>query len=360
MLQPDAVEANRPSSLHLAQQAADMIIVSHADFAPALAPLVSLRRSQGLAVKVVDVADIYDEFNFGRPGPYAIKAFLSAAASTWTTKPRWVLLVGDATYDPRGYLGTGRANYLPVQLIGTRQLETVSDDWFVDFDDDGLPDIAIGRLPVDDSATAAALVNKIVAYENAGAAGWKSRALLVSGADDAYDAFENSTSALPSLLPASMAVTTILQGRSANPSADFLDAFNSGQGLVNYIGHGSTEIWKGNLFTSAAAGTLTNGSATPFVISMTCLNGYFQDVYTFSLAKALLEAPGGGAVAVWASSSLTDAAPQSVLNRSMIKALYGAAPITVGEAAMAAKASVPDRDVRRTWILFGDPAMSIR
>jgi hypothetical protein len=44
----------------------------------------------------------------------------------------------------------------------------------------------------------------------------------------------------------------------------------------------------------------------------------------------------------------------------MIKALYGAAPITVGEATMAAKASVPDTDVRRTWILFGDPAMSIR
>lgn len=99
---------------------------------------------------------------------------------------------------------------------------------------------------------------------------------------------------------------------------------------------------------------------TPLVLSMTCLNGYFQDVYTTALAKALLNAPGGGAVAVWASSGLTDASPQSNINQAMVKALYGAQPMTIGQAAAAAKKGTTDLDVRRTWILFGDPAMKLQ
>ena len=83
-------------------------------------------------------------------------------------------------------------------------------------------------------------------------------------------------------------------------------------------------------------------------------------VYSVSLAEAVLTAPGGGAVGVWASSGLTDSAPQTALNQAMISALYGGASITVGEAALVAKAAVSDADVRSTWILFGDPSMRIR
>ena len=45
------------------------------------------------------------------------------------------------------------------------------------------------------------------------------------------------------------------------------------------------------------------------------------------------------------------------LNQSMTGALFGAAPLTLGDAALAAKQTVDDLDVRRTWILFGDPAI---
>jgi hypothetical protein len=358
--QPVSITAHHPSSWHTSQAGADMVIISHADFIPSLGPLQSLRQTQGHTVAVIDVQDAYDEFNFGEQSPYAIQALLSTANSAWTTKPHWVLLVGDATYDPRNYLGTGQVDYLPVPLVDTALLETSSDDWFVDFNGDGIPEMAIGRLPVDSAATASALVSKIVAYDQAGAAVWKSRALLVSGANDSYDTFESYTSAVQALLPASSAVTKILQGSDSNAATDFMTALNGGQGLVNFVGHGSTEVWDGGLFSSTAAGTVTNGSATPFVISMTCLNGYFQDVFTFSLAKALLQASGGGAVGVWASSTLTGSGPQATMNQAMIGALFGTAPMTVGDAAVAAKQTVTDPDVRRTWILFGDPAMTLR
>jgi hypothetical protein len=356
---PANVEANQPSSWHSAQAGADMVIISHGDFIDSLAQLITLRQSQGLKVAVVNVEDLYDEFNYGVLSPYAVKNFLANARTVWTRKPRWVLLVGDATSDPRDYFGKHQEDYVPVELVATTQLETASDDWFGDFNNDGIPEMAFGRLPVHAVSDAAALVAKIVAYDKAVAAPWKNKALLAAGANDSENNFESYIAAVQALLPG-MTVTKILQGSDPNAAADFLAAFNSGQGLVDFSGHGATEVWLGNLFSSAAAGTVTNGAATPFLISMTCLNGYFQDVWTFSLAEAVLEAPGGGAVGVWASSGLTDSAPQATLNQAMIKALYGGGSITVGEAAVTAKKAVTDPDVRKTWILFGDPAMKIK
>jgi len=198
-----------------------------------------------------------------------------------------------------------------------------------------------------------------VAYDQAGTAAWKNKALVVAGANDSNNNFENYASAAQALLPGGMAVTKILQSSDPNPAVDFMTAFNSGAGLVDYSGHGSTEDWDGDMLTSDAATGAANGAATPFVISMTCLNGYFQDVWTFALAKALLEAPGGGAVGVWASSGLTNSAPQATLNQTMLQTLYGGGSITVGEAAMAAKKSTTDPDVQRTWILFADPSMRL-
>ena len=92
---------------------------------------------------------------------------------------------------------------------------------------------------------------------------------------------------------------------------------------------------------------------------MNCLNGYFHDVYSHSLAEALLEAPNGGAVAVWASSTLTEPDGQAMMNRELSPALRRRA-LTIGEAISRAKQTVTDPDVRKSWILFGDPSMKLK
>ena len=115
---PVSAEANAPSLWHAAQGGADLVVVTHEAFAASVAPLVALRQAQGLTVAVVHVEDVYDEFNDGVPSPYAVKDFLATARAVWTTKPRWALLVGDGTVDPRDYLGTHAVNYVPVALVG--------------------------------------------------------------------------------------------------------------------------------------------------------------------------------------------------------------------------------------------------
>jgi hypothetical protein len=360
--QPVSVTANHPSSWHAPQAGYDMVMISHSDFMSSLAPLVTLRQGQGRQVAVIDVEDLYDEFNFGEKTPYALKEFLQTAQTQWQLPPHFVLLVGDATFDPKNYLGQGDFDFVPTYLVDTTSLETASDDWFSDFSSTGLPQMAEGRLPIRTATDAATLVNKIVGYDQSGSSSWTQQALLLADQDDSGDAFVEDTATLKGLLPASLSVSEISLATDSDSTAhsDVLSALNDGVGLVDYEGHGSEQLWENGLFDTTDATGLTNGSMLPFVVSMTCLNGYFQDVYADSLAKALIKAPGGGAVAVWASSGLTYSSPQATLNQALVKALFGSQPMTLGEAAATAKAAVTDMDVRHTWILFGDPATKLQ
>ena len=142
--------------------------------------------------------------------------------------------------------------------------------------------------------------------------------------------------------------------------AQLLASINSGAKVVSYSGHGSTNQWRGNILTSDDARGLTNGKSLPLFVMMTCLNGYFDDPVLDSLSESLLKAANGGAVSVWASTAQTDPAVQSALSQAFYRELFGTTPVTVGEAASRAKSAMTDSDVRRTWILFGDPAMRIK
>ncbi|MEW6128141.1 MAG: C25 family cysteine peptidase [Acidobacteriota bacterium] len=132
----------------------------------------------------------------------------------------------------------------------------------------------------------------------------------------------------------------------------------------NYSGHGSPTGWRGNLLTATEARGLISESYAIFIL-MNCLNGYFQDANLDSLGEALMKAERGGALAVWASSGLTLPMEQTLMNQALYGELFnpslaGKAGITLGEATRQAKTKINDRDIRRTWILFGDPTLKVR
>ena len=125
------------------------------------------------------------------------------------------------------------------------------------------------------------------------------------------------------------------------------------------MGHASVSVWQGDLLSSDDAHTLSNASRLPVIITMNCLNGFFHDLFTESLAEAFLKAETGGAVAFWASSGLTNPQQQALVNQALIPYLLGD-NLTLGEAILKAKAATRESSVRRTWILFGDPSMKLR
>ena len=308
------------------------------------------------------MTDVYDEFSFGEKSPEAIRAFLGVARDKWARAPRYVLLVGDASFDPKNYLGFGDFDLVPTRMVPTAYMLTDSDDWFVDFDGDALPEMAIGRLPVRTAAEAATVVSKIVSHDQPGTAGaWSSKVLLVSDATDEFD-FEAASGQLTPLVPADLTVQPVSVDDlgSAGAHSAIVSAVNGGQLLVNYMGHGSEDVWsQSDIFNGVDAAGLTNGTKLPTFVLMTCLNGLFDDLWVESIAESLLKAPGGGAVAVWASSTLTNPEPQAVMNQELFRILQDPAA-RIGDAVRNAKAAVTDLDVRRTWVLFGDPAMRVR
>ena len=110
--------------------------------------------------------------------------------------------------------------------------------------------------------------------------------------------------------------------------------------------------------TSSDAKELQNSRLTLFVM-MNCLNGFFQDVASDSLSESLMKAGHGGAVAVWASSGMTTPDGQTLIDQEFCRQSSDR-NATIGEAIRNAKAATGDRDIRRTWILLGDPAMHVK
>jgi uncharacterized repeat protein (TIGR01451 family) len=356
-------EANRPSHWHAAQAGADIAMVSYGAYAGLLSRLVHAHEAEGKTSVVVPVGELYDEFNFGEKTPLAIRKFLQTAKQNWRTAPTYLLLNGRASFDPRDYLGFGNLDLVPTQFVPAGSLMTASDDWFSDFTDSGMPTIATGRLPVASEDDANTVVGKIVSYgDNSTNGAWTSNALMVADRNDSEN-FTQDAQAVQSQLPKSMQATDVFTAMVGTATArqEIIAGINSGQLLVNYTGHGSEEQWSGSdIFDTNTVATLTNGSQLPVFLIMDCLNGYFQDVYAQPLGVVLLLAPNGGAVATFASTGLNQPAPQTQLDKLVVQnALSGLRP-TLGDTILKAKSQINDLNVRKTFVLFGDPAMRFK
>jgi hypothetical protein len=374
-LHPASLVFNQASTLNEASNpsnAADLLIIAHKSFIPSLTAvlpgtttsLVALRESQGYTVKVVDIEDVFDEFSYGMHTPQAITDFLSRARTTWARAPRYLLLVGDASYDYRNYEGGGNFDLVPTKLIDTVFMETGSDDTLTDFDGDGIPEIPVGRLPVRTVAEANLILSKIVNFSPSNV---PQSALLVADAQGSYFFnFEQANEQLIPLLPANMQASVQRVYRAQQPSdaaarASIISKINSGAALVNYSGHGNVNAWTGApIFSTADAMALTNGNKLSVVVVMDCLNGYFVAPPIDCISEALMKAPNGGAVASFSSSGLTIPIGQHEMGQQLFSLLYSGPPIALGDATRQAKGATNDLDVRRTWILFGDPTMKIR
>jgi hypothetical protein len=358
VMAPAAIHWNEPSAWNAASNVANLVIITNKAFASAANTLKSARIAQGYSTVAVDVQNIYDEFSYGHHSAQAIRDFLKRATS-WKTAPHYVVLLGDASFDPRNYMTLGSYDFVPTKLINTTWLKAVSDDWFADFNDVGIPSMAVGRIPARTATEANGIVNKIVSRNVTAGDSW---AKIVEVIDDTPDGhpFDREAAKIASVIPSPFTVDRISIATTPSAGAAIVNAFNRGSVVTNYVGHGSMEIWSHSLFTSYVASTLTNAPRLPFVVTLDCFNGYFHDLFTDSLAEALLRNPNGGAIGVWASSGLITTSPQVSMGLEFNRRVFGATPTTVGDAVIAAKAMTTDSDTRRTFILFGDPTLKLK
>ena len=332
-------------------------MITTGEMAGSLEGLKALRESQGLRVTIVDVEDIYDEFSYGNKRPEAIKEYLEMANRSFGKGVRYVLMGGDASYDPKNYLGYGDSDLVPTKLYDSGYMEAETDDWFVDFDGDNVPEVAIGRLPVKNATEAAAMVGKVIRYERGEGS---NKVMLASDIGEGYS-FSGVNSVLRGLLPEGIEVREVNRGSEEDSviRREVLEGINEGEKIVNYNGHGSVGLWRGGILTGSDAAGMTNRERLTVFVMMTCLNGYFADPGVESLSESVMKAEGGGAGA-WGSTAQCEPSGQGEMNEELYRLLFGGGGMTMGEATVGAKKMVRDEDVRRSWIYFGDPAMKLK
>ncbi len=356
-----SIKENTPSTLSLTTNQADMVIITPKEWLAEANNWATYRQNDGLNTIVVDVDDTVDEFAFGVSGHFGISEFLEHAHNNWQTAPRYVLLFGDATNDPRNYTASGDFTRMPIQFIDTLYQETSSDEALGDFDNDGLAEIAIGRIPARQTSDITAAFAKTQNFEadlvNAPARG----SLCASDLPVGYD-FEALCGRVHVELPPSIPTMHVNRGQTNAPT-DLLNALNTGKYIANYSGHGTTNSWENvNFFSTNQVPSLSNANNLTIFLSLTCLNGYFIRPHTDSLSEALLRKTTGGAVVVWSSTGSTTPDVQEVMAKRFFNQL-GNNPnmFRMGDLIKDAKSVlVGGSDVRRSWGLLGDPAFKVK
>jgi len=178
----------------------DYLLVVPEAFQSTVAPLQALRSAQGLSVLQAPIESIYDEFNGGRHSGAALQRFTKYAYAHWNS--RFLMLVGDGTLDPNGATPGSGKDWIPVLPtpgpVGTSEgLEIIASDnryGFITGNEDPIsspdtnrvvPEMMVGRLPVNSVAEATTEITKVVNYENVQPSDtWRKNVLLV--ADDAF------------------------------------------------------------------------------------------------------------------------------------------------------------------------------
>jgi hypothetical protein len=345
---------------------ADWLALGPRDFLAAAAPLVTLRSEDGLRAKAVAIEDVYNEFGFGETTPQALRDFLAYATHHWRIPPRYVALLGDATYDFKDRLGTGVINRVPPFLVETAYLETVSDPTLAAVNgDDSLPDVAIGRLPAGDVGELKSMVDKIVAFE-ASDRRLDGRIFLVTDNPDGAGDFEANAEELSATVLNAKEVRTIFLGEmgSAATRDAIQRAFGEGASLMSFIGHGGIHLWADeNILNIDDVPNLAPHHEQPLLLTMNCLNGYFHFPYFNALSEELLKAEGKGIIAAFSPSglSLNDAAHR--YHRFLLEEIVGGRHDRLGDAVLASQLRYAETGIfpeaLLIYHLLGDPALHL-
>jgi hypothetical protein len=381
-------------------QGYDYLIVAHPKLIDAIKPLAEFHRQRGLSVAVLDIDSVYDQFNHGITHPRAIRNLVDAAYHRWPSKPRFLLLVGDASFDIRhdayndgayakwtnqellypnafGTIAassyknqpksTAERNLIPTWQFPSPEGQSASDNWFGAVEgDDWHPVVAIGRMPVVEPAEVKAIVDKSIDYMSKPQLGaWRRDVMFIT---DEIDSFKQASDEIATALGkegfvADKVYASPKESDNLSHQNAIRDGIDDGRLLVHFIGHGGRYIWRTgppdlrknhDLFTLDDVSSLKSSSRLPMVLSMTCYSAPFDNPTEDSIGEKFLREPGKGAVAVFAASWRNS--PSPAFSKGVIEELLKPGA-TIGEAIVRAKKRSNDRTLVEMYNLLGDPAV---
>jgi hypothetical protein len=289
-----------------------------------------------ISVKIYFVEEIMNEFNCGSLDPSGLRDFIKYAFDYWQIKPEYVFFWGDGDYDFKNIEGKNK-NF--VTTWQTREfLDEIdaypTDDFFASIDkNDKKVDIAIGRVAIQSEKQANDYLNKIIAYElSTDKNAWKNLVTLVAddnltsqGIDLARNT-EQSERLAQTVIPKQYeqkkiylinypTVQTSLGRRKPDVNAAIVNAINDGTVLLNYIGHGSPELWAHEqVFVKSSTIPQLRNNRYFFLTAATCDFGYYDRTEVQSSTEDLLFLPNSGSIGVFTAVRPVFSEQNTVLN----------------------------------------------
>ncbi len=344
-------------------QHGDILVISTDRDTAAIAPYINWKREKGFKVSLEVV-----------PKGTNVKSLIQQKYDE-NNNLLYVLLVGDYD-DIQSDKGTSENGPMDPQLGCV-----VGDDYYAD--------ISVGRLSANSANEVTIQVNKIIDYEKNPQAGldWYKSALGIGSAEGSGsgDDGEVDKDHIQNIWDNKLDPFTYdIYSTAYDPGATdamVTNAVNDGVSIINYCGHGSMTSWGTTGFNNDDVSNLTNGSKLPFIFSVACVNGAFDDGDCF--AEAWLRKENGGAVMFLGSTINQPWAPpmrgqdyfndiliggynydehpgQNGINTHEQRTFIGS--IVINGFALMLNESNTSSDVEtiQTWCIFGDPAMQVR
>jgi len=392
-LTPDAAGIVPNQDIHSLGQP-NMIILTHPDFLNQANELANFHRSEdNLSVEVIKIQQCYNEFSSGAQDITAIrdmmKMFYERAGMDTAQMPKYLLLVGDGSYDYKDRV-SNNTNFIPTYQNGLsyNPLQSyTSDDYYGFLDDnEGVNignsshqlDIAIGRLPVKTSAEAQNVVNKIKHYASPALFGSWRNVLCFIGDDEDVNTHINDADKLATYVENNYPVYNIdkiyfdAYEQVATPGGSRYPEVNkaidnrifSGCLIMNYVGHGGETGWAHErVLDMGMINSWTNKDKLPLLVTATCTFSRYDNPSLVTAGEQLLLNPDGGAIALMTTVRTVFSSANYNLNINFFKKVFeplssGEMP-TMGEVIQRAKNAANAGVNSLKFTLLGDPALKL-
>ena len=298
----------------------DTLVICPAEFRAALAPWETHRRSQGHVLEVVD------------PPATAAELHTAIRRAAGGGKLRFVVLVGDVQEVPTEYAEANiNCRWGSEPMIATDQL-------YADVDGDTLPDVAVGRIPVDSIPELRGVVRKLLKYEQSSDQGaWRRQLDVVAGTGGfgtLTDALIEAAgrSVFQQVVPADYQVRQL----PADPDAT-CEQISAGSFAWIYLGHGlpsmldvaNTPRGERPILAVGDVPRLRCGANSPLAVLIACYTGAI-DARRDCLAEEMA-LNRQGPVAVIAATRVTMPYGNAVLGCELLRATFADPPATLGE-----------------------------
>ncbi len=350
---PEYIGTVANQNLHGYSQA-DYIIVTNPAFLTAAENVANFHRSNnGMNVVVATTDQVYNEFSSGSQDVSAIrdfaKMFYDRAGNDTTKMPRYLLLVGDASFDYRDRV-PNNSNYVPTfeSAESFYPINSFCNDDFFGFLDDNeyientkianTLDLGVGRFPVVSNDEAMGIVNKIYHYKSPESLGpWRLSVTMIADDEDnagphmedgevmAATVAQNSNIYNPTKIYENVIPTISTPGGQRAPEANkaINDQVFKGTLLLNYNGHGNTQVLSHErILTQDDFNKWKNLDKLPFMITATCDFGRFDHPDYVSAGEKLVLKSDGGVIATLTTTQLVFQYANRILNQAFIDAQF--------------------------------------